>query len=167
MLRYKTTPSILVIQLREAKVRVNVDDRDNYNPGWKYNHWELKGVPLRIELGPKDLEKGQVRMVRRDNNEKEDVPWALVPQKVPQACVRVGTSLSGDSILFDLFYCPFVLSAGRASARLHAARLARARYRLAGQSPHQSDGMGAVRAHDRPRQARAHSLLQRLGSNRI
>jgi len=80
--KQKSVCADLARQLREAKVRVNVDDRDNYNPGWKYNHWELKGVPLRIELGPKDLEKGQVRMVRRDNNEKEDVPWALVPQKV-------------------------------------------------------------------------------------
>ena len=72
----------LAAGLRAAKVRVTVDDRDNYNPGWKYNHWELKGVPLRMELGPKDLEKGVVRLVRRDTNEKEDVPWALVPQKV-------------------------------------------------------------------------------------
>lgn len=46
--------------LEAAGVRVRVDDRDNYNPGWKYNYWELKGVPLRIELGPKDFEKQQV-----------------------------------------------------------------------------------------------------------
>ena len=75
--------------LKAAKVRVNVDDRDNYNPGWKYNHWELKGVPLRIELGPKDMEKQQVRMVRRDTNAKEDVPWALVPQKVALLLVSI------------------------------------------------------------------------------
>ena len=83
----------LAEQLREAKVRVTLDDRDNYNPGWKYNHWELKGVPLRIELGPKDLEKGQVRIVRRDTNEKEDVPWALVPQKVALLLVTVQHNL--------------------------------------------------------------------------
>jgi len=83
--------------LREAKVRINVDDRENYNPGWKYNHWELKGVPLRIELGPKDLEKGQVRMVRRDNNEKEDVPWALVPQKVALLLVTMQHDLLARS----------------------------------------------------------------------
>jgi prolyl-tRNA synthetase len=83
----------LAHQLREAKVRVRVDDRDNYNPGWKYNHWELKGVPLRIELGPKDLDKGQVRMVRRDTNEKEDVPWSLVPQKVALLLVTMQHAL--------------------------------------------------------------------------
>jgi prolyl-tRNA synthetase len=47
-------------QLREAGFRVKDDLRDNYSPGWKYSHWELKGVPLRIEIGPRDIEKKQV-----------------------------------------------------------------------------------------------------------
>lgn len=47
-------------QLLKAGIRVHFDNRDNYNPGWKYNHWELKGVPVRIEIGPKDIEKKQV-----------------------------------------------------------------------------------------------------------
>eukprot|EP00243_Klebsormidium_subtile_P004078 TRINITY_DN17852_c0_g1_i1.p1 TRINITY_DN17852_c0_g1~~TRINITY_DN17852_c0_g1_i1.p1 ORF type:complete len:553 (-),score=225.92 TRINITY_DN17852_c0_g1_i1:234-1892(-) len=63
-------------QLREAGLRVKEDARDNYSPGWKYSHHELKGVPLRLELGPKDLEKKQARLVRRDTGAKEDVPWA-------------------------------------------------------------------------------------------
>ena len=76
-------------QLKAIKVRVHLDDRDNYNPGWKYNYWELKGVPLRLELGPKDIEKQQVRIVRRDTNAKEDVPWALVTQKVALLLVQM------------------------------------------------------------------------------
>lgn len=44
---------------------MTVDDRDNYNPGWKYNNWELKGVPIRLELGKKDFEKEEVRLVKR------------------------------------------------------------------------------------------------------
>jgi len=52
-------------QLKQAGVRVKVDDRTNYNPGWKYNAWELKGVPLRFELGSMDLEKDQVTIARR------------------------------------------------------------------------------------------------------
>jgi prolyl-tRNA synthetase len=56
--------------LKTAGVRVFLDDRENYNPGFKYNHWELRGVPIRLELGKKDLEKGEVRMVRRDNGDK-------------------------------------------------------------------------------------------------
>ena len=51
-------------------LRVHVDDRDIYRPGWKYNHWELKGVPIRIELGPKDLKNNEVRIVKRLDNSK-------------------------------------------------------------------------------------------------
>ena len=47
----------LAKELKKKGIRVYVDDRDNYNPGWKFNHWELKGIPIRIELGGKDLAK--------------------------------------------------------------------------------------------------------------
>ena len=72
----------MVAALGAAGIRVKLDDRTNYNPGWKYNHWELKGVPLRIEVGPRDVEARQARCVRRDTNEKEDVPMACLTQKV-------------------------------------------------------------------------------------
>ena len=72
----------MVAALSAAGIRVKLDDRTNYNPGWKYNHWELKGVPLRIEVGPRDVEARQARCVRRDSNEKEDVPMACLTQKV-------------------------------------------------------------------------------------
>ncbi len=49
-----------------------LDDRE-YSPGWKFSEWEMKGIPLRIEIGPKDLEKKQVTLVRRDNGKKESV----------------------------------------------------------------------------------------------
>ncbi|MBW2986101.1 proline--tRNA ligase [Candidatus Woesearchaeota archaeon] len=51
-----------------------LDDRDEYTPGYKYGDWEMKGVPVRIEIGPKDIEKKQVVMVRRDTGEKAFVP---------------------------------------------------------------------------------------------
>ncbi|KAK9836198.1 hypothetical protein WJX81_008140 [Elliptochloris bilobata] len=69
--------------LAAAGVRAHLDDRDNYTPGWKYNHWELKGVPLRLELGVKDLEKGSALLARRDTGAKEVVPWADLPARVP------------------------------------------------------------------------------------
>jgi len=47
-------------------VRVRVDDRDGYSPGWKFNEWEMRGVPLRIEIGPRDVEREQVTLARRD-----------------------------------------------------------------------------------------------------
>jgi prolyl-tRNA synthetase len=55
-----------------------LDDRDGYTPGWKFNEWELKGIPLRIELGPKDLKAGQAVLVRRDSGEKKTVRLADV-----------------------------------------------------------------------------------------
>src|SRR4051794_18272558 len=51
-------------------VRVMLDDRDEYSPGWKYAEWEMRGVPVRLEIGPKDIEKSQVMLVRRDTREK-------------------------------------------------------------------------------------------------
>ena len=53
---------------------VVVDDREEYTAGWKFNHWEVKGVPLRIEIGPKDVKAHQVILVRRDTGEKRAVP---------------------------------------------------------------------------------------------
>lgn len=59
-------------QLEDAGIRAKYDDRDVYNPGWKYNHWEQKGVPIRIEVGPRDIEQGSVRLVLRYSGEKSD-----------------------------------------------------------------------------------------------
>src|SRR5436853_7108777 len=55
-------------------VRVMLDDRDEYSPGWKYAEWEMRGVPVRLEIGPKDIEKSQVMLVRRDTREKLPKP---------------------------------------------------------------------------------------------
>merc|ERR1719222_351541 len=57
-------------KLTAAGVRVKGDYRENYSPGWKFNHWELKGVPVRVELGPRDVKNGQFVAVRRDTGEK-------------------------------------------------------------------------------------------------
>jgi prolyl-tRNA synthetase len=61
-------------QLRARGVRVFLDDRDTYTPGWKFAEWELRGVPLRIEIGPKDIEKASVVVARRDTREKQPTP---------------------------------------------------------------------------------------------
>jgi prolyl-tRNA synthetase len=57
-------------ELVDRGVRVMLDDRESQTPGWKYNEWELRGVPIRMEIGPKDLEKSQVVLARRDTREK-------------------------------------------------------------------------------------------------
>jgi prolyl-tRNA synthetase len=64
-------------------VRVRVDERDDRSPGYKFNHWELRGVPIRIELGPRDLAANQVVLVRRDTGEKTTVPMAELATTLP------------------------------------------------------------------------------------
>lgn len=56
--------------LAAADVRAQSDTRENYTPGWKYNHWELKGVPIRLEIGQRDIDNGKAVLVRRDTGEK-------------------------------------------------------------------------------------------------
>jgi prolyl-tRNA synthetase len=70
-------------RLRRAGIHVRLDDRDNLSPGFKFNEWELAGVPLRIELGPKDLEKGSVVCVKRTNRSKAFVPDGEIEARVP------------------------------------------------------------------------------------
>jgi prolyl-tRNA synthetase len=55
----------LADQLKAAGIRVHLDDRDQYSPGYKFNEWELKGVPLRLELGPRDVEAGTAVLASR------------------------------------------------------------------------------------------------------
>ena len=52
---------------------MHLDDRDQVTPGFKFNDWEMKGIPIRIELGPKDLESQNFVLVRRDNGQKQEV----------------------------------------------------------------------------------------------
>lgn len=68
--------------IADAGIRVEIDDRDTQTPGWKFNEWELKGVPIRLEIGPKDIEKNQVVLVRRDSFEKVPVPIDGVVQVI-------------------------------------------------------------------------------------
>ena len=63
-------------------VRVKMDDSDN-SPGWKFAEYEMKGVPLRLEIGPKDIENGQCVLVRRDNREKTFVPLDELEARIP------------------------------------------------------------------------------------
>jgi prolyl-tRNA synthetase len=59
--------------LKAKGISVILDDRHEYTPGWKFHQWELKGIPIRIELGPRDIKAGQVVMVRRDTGQKTAV----------------------------------------------------------------------------------------------
>ncbi|XP_044747370.1 bifunctional glutamate/proline--tRNA ligase isoform X2 [Coccinella septempunctata] len=79
--------------LKSANIRVFGDYRDNYSPGWKFNHWELKGVPIRIELGPKDIEKKQLVAVRRDTGEKLTIPLKDAVEEVQKLLKAIQNNL--------------------------------------------------------------------------
>ena len=70
-------------ELTAAGVRVKLDASEENSPGWKYAEWEMRGVPLRLEIGPKDLEKSQVFSARRDTREKAAIPMAELSTRVP------------------------------------------------------------------------------------
>lgn len=82
--RQTVLPKALELQetLRRSGVRCQLDDRDGFTPGWKFSEWEMRGVPLRIEIGPKDIEKGQVVLVSRLDRSKTFAPVAAVGQLV-------------------------------------------------------------------------------------
>ena len=69
-------------ELQSGGTRVLVDDREEYSPGWKFAEWELRGVPLRLEIGPRDIERGQVVLVRRDTREKLPVPLEGLSERI-------------------------------------------------------------------------------------
>jgi len=77
--------------------RVKLDDREEYSPGWKFNEWELKGVPLRIEIGPKDIEKKQVVLARRDTNKKEFVKLTKVSESAKKTLKDIHQNLYENS----------------------------------------------------------------------
>ena len=81
-------------KLQDAKIRVQVDNREQLTPGFKFNDWEMKGIPLRIEIGPKELEKNQVTFARRHNRQKDD-------QQITGLVERVVSEL--DKIHDDMF----------------------------------------------------------------
>jgi len=72
----------LAARLATAGIRVHVDDRPQLSPGFKFNEWELRGVPIRLELGPRDLESGSALMARRLGAGKEQVALDAAPQRL-------------------------------------------------------------------------------------
>jgi prolyl-tRNA synthetase len=73
----------VVRDLRAAGLRVEIDAREEATPGWKFAEYEMRGVPLRIEIGPRDVKAGQAVLVRRDTKAKETVPLASLATRVP------------------------------------------------------------------------------------
>ena len=81
-------------------VRVMLDDRDTQTPGWKYNEWELRGVPLRLEIGPKDIEKSQVMLARRDTREKSSAAMDGLASHVVDMLDSIQEALFARAVAF-------------------------------------------------------------------
>ncbi len=80
-------------KLKAKGYSVELDGRDTYTPGWKFNEWELKGVPLRIEIGPKDVQNEQLVLVRRDTNEKITIKIKDLDKNIEQTLDAIQNSL--------------------------------------------------------------------------
>src|SRR5512141_1606749 len=89
-------------QLVAQGVRVMLDDRDAYTPGWKFAEWEMRGVPVRLEIGPKDIEKAQVMLARRDTREKLPTPVAGVTGRVQELLMAIQKNLFDRALAFQL-----------------------------------------------------------------
>jgi len=88
----------------KGRIRFKVDDRDNLTPGFKYNEWELKGVPVRVELGPRDIEKGTVALARRDipgKAGKEFVPQEGLIDRIEALLVSIQQGLYDRALAFQ------------------------------------------------------------------
>ena len=87
--------------LRESGIRVRLDDREEYTPGWKFSDWEMRGVPLRIEIGPRDVKNNQVVAARRDTLSKENVSLSILGSKVPELLQEIQKSLFDQALDFQ------------------------------------------------------------------
>src|SRR5947208_10324027 len=93
----------LKAELAKADVRVTLDEREGQSPGWKFNDWEMRGVPLRVELGPKDLAKQSAILGRRDRPGKEGkvgASLADLPTTIRKLLADIQQSLHDKALAF-------------------------------------------------------------------
>ncbi|TXK75263.1 proline--tRNA ligase [Mesonia sp. HuA40] len=89
---------IIAQNLRESGISVKFDDRDTHKPGWKFAQYELQGVPVRLAIGPKDLEKGTVELARRDILTKEFIKQDELVEKVKALMVEIQDNLFNKAL---------------------------------------------------------------------
>ena len=86
-------------KMLKGKIRVKVDMSEN-TPGWKFNEWEMRGVPVRMEIGPRDVQNNSVVLVRRDNRTKEIVPVDALETRLPVLLEEVQQGLFQRALEF-------------------------------------------------------------------
>ena len=92
--------SRIAADLRAASVRTKLDDREGVRPGFKFNEWERKGVPIRIELGPRDLDRDEVTLLRRDTMEKSAEALGALTARVTALLEEIQASLLAQAAAF-------------------------------------------------------------------
>ncbi len=100
----------LYLELKD-KYRVKLDDRDGYSPGYKFNHWEIRGVPLRLEAGNKEAEAGTVTVYRRDNGSKTEIAADKLGGIIPGLFTEIGDSLYAEAEAFNAVHVHRIESA--------------------------------------------------------
>ena len=90
----------LKASFKQAGVRFEFDDRTTFKPGWKFAQYELQGVPLRIAMGPRDLENGTVELARRDTKEKQSVNFADLGTVIPELLEEIQANIFNKAKAF-------------------------------------------------------------------
>jgi len=80
-------------QLKQAGIRVKLDAREEFTPGWKFSEWEMRGVPLRLEIGPRDIKNQQAVVARRDTREKTFLPFDVLSERIPDILKTIQSAL--------------------------------------------------------------------------
>jgi len=86
--------------LESLGISVKYDDRDNNKPGWKFAEYELKGVPVRLAIGPRDLENNTIEVARRDNLTKETIPIDKVYELIPKLLDDIQANIYNKALNF-------------------------------------------------------------------
>jgi prolyl-tRNA synthetase len=94
------TAEAVVDTLKKAGLRAAIDAREEATPGWKFSEYEMRGVPLRVEIGPRDVKAGQAVLARRDNKAKETAPLASLAARVPALLDEIQAGLLSQARAF-------------------------------------------------------------------
>ncbi len=89
-----------ISDLESSRVRVHLDDRKKMSPGFKFNEWEMKGVPIRIEVGPRDMKENNIFIARRDTGEKSAIPINEAGKKIPELLTKIQSNLFHSALQF-------------------------------------------------------------------
>jgi prolyl-tRNA synthetase len=90
----------IIKELKAKGISVKYDDRDTFKPGYKFAEWEMKGVPLRLAIGPRDLENGTVEVARRDTLEKEILQITNIAEKVEHLLEKIQSNIYQKALSF-------------------------------------------------------------------